>query len=75
MMASEKRPVTDQHRAVAQLAIRAFWLAHVQTVAEAAWRKGENLQLHSPKRHEIEAAAQVLADCEPETKLELAHAD
>jgi hypothetical protein len=66
------RDVTDQHRAVAQLALREFWLMHVFRVAERAWRHSESVQLYPPNANEIEAVAQVIADHETVTTLELA---
>lgn len=56
--------VTDQHQAVAQLALRAYWLRHVLRVAEECWRSGQSLHLYPPNSAEIEDVAKVLAEYE-----------
>lgn len=67
--------ITDEHRAKAQLIVRAFWLRHVLTVAEHAWRNRTSVQMYVPTCEEIEEAAREVARMEPQTSLALAGGD
>jgi hypothetical protein len=62
----------EQHRVMAQLALRAYWLRHVLRVAEDCWRSGQGLHLYPPNAAEIDEVAKVLASYEPTTELALA---
>jgi hypothetical protein len=63
--------MNDQHLAVAELALRAYWLRHVLRVAEECWRTRQGLHLYPPNAVEIEGVASVLAAHESTSSLAL----
>ena len=76
VMADEtKTPVTDQHRALAQLLLRYFWLRSVMRAADDAWQNKRKIVLLPPPTADYDAAAQILADFEPKSELSLASAE
>jgi hypothetical protein len=64
--------MTDHHREVAAAILRDYFLRHAARVAEFSLDRGIHMTAFPPTLADVTAAAQLLADLEPQTTLSVA---